>query len=190
MGTAQITTLIILAVIALYAVLLYNGLVTLKHNVGRAWSNIDVLLKQRHDELPKLVETCKQYMQFEQQTLEKVMQARAAVSSAREAHNVSALSSAEGSLRTSLGGLFAVVEAYPELKADASFKTLQARIIGLENAIADRREFYNDSVNINNVRIEQFPDVIIAKKFGFKAFELLKFKADEMTDVNVKTLFG
>jgi len=119
-----------------------------------------------------------------------VMQARAAVSTAREAQNVSALSSAEGSLRTSLGGLFAVVEAYPELKADASFKTLQARIIGLENAIADRREFYNDSVNINNVRIEQFPDVIIAKKFGFKAFELLRFKADEITDVNVKTLFG
>jgi LemA protein len=93
-------------------------------------------------------------------------------------------------LRSSLGGLFAVVEAYPDLKADESFKTLQARIVGLENALADRREFYNDSVNINNVRIEQFPDVIIAKKFGFKAFELLKFKATDMADVNIKTLFG
>jgi len=70
MGTAQIVTLIILVIVTLYTILLYNGLVTLKHNVGRAWSNIDVLLKQRHDELPKLVETCKQYMQFEQQTLE------------------------------------------------------------------------------------------------------------------------
>lgn len=73
MGTAQIVTLIILIIVVLYTILLYNGLVVLKHNVGRAWSNIDVLLKQRHDELPKLVETCKQYMQFEQQTLEKVM---------------------------------------------------------------------------------------------------------------------
>jgi LemA protein len=73
MGTAQIVTLVILIIVVLYTILLYNGLVVLKHNVGRAWSNIDVLLKQRHDELPKLVETCKQYMQFEQQTLEKVM---------------------------------------------------------------------------------------------------------------------
>ena len=190
MGTAQIVTLVILVIVTLYTTLLYNGLVVLKHNVSRAWSNIDVLLKQRHDELPKLVETCKQYMQFEQQTLEKVMQARAAVSSAREAHNVPALADAESSLRSSLGGLFAVVEAYPDLKADESFKTLQARIVGLENALADRREFYNDSVNINNVRIEQFPDVIIAKKFGFKAFELLKFKATDTADVNVKALFG
>ena len=190
MGTAQIITLVILAATTLYAILLYNGLVTLKHNVGRAWSNIDVLLKQRHDELPKLVETCKQYMQFEQQTLEKVMQARAAVFSAQTAHNVAALSAAEGALRGSLGNLFAVVEAYPELKASDTFKTLQARISGLENAIADRREFYNDSVNINNVRIEQFPDIVIARLFSFKPFDLLKFETSEAADVNIKALFS
>ena len=86
---------VVVGVVAAYAVLVYNGLVSLKHNVSKAWSNIDVLLKQRHDELPKLVETCKQYMQFEQETLEKVMQARNQVASARESHNIAALGQAD-----------------------------------------------------------------------------------------------
>ena len=180
----------ILAVIVVYAIVLYNGLVRLKHNVSKAWSNIDVLLKQRHDELPKLVETCKQYMKYEQETFEKVMQARAAVSSARETGNVGALGAAEGQLRLGLGNLFAVAENYPDLKANESFRHLQSRISGLENAIADRREFYNDSVNANNVRIEQFPDVLIAQRFGFRPFELLEFEAAELADVDMGELFS
>jgi LemA protein len=181
----------LLVVVAVYAITLYNNLVTLKHNVGKAWSNIDVLLKQRHDELPKLVETCKQYMGYEQETLERVMKARAAVSSAREAGNIGALGAAESQLRLGLGNLFAVAEAYPELKANnESFQHLQARISGLENAIADRREFYNESVNVNNIRIEQFPDVIVARMFAFKAFELLEFSEEEKADVDMKTLFS
>ncbi len=187
------TSFIIVGVLAagiLYAIMIYNNLVSLKHNVSKAWANIDVLLKQRHDELPKLVETCKQYMGYEQETLEKVMQARSAVSAAREKGDISALGPAETQLRMGLGNLFALAEAYPDLKANESFQHLQGRISGLENAIADRREFYNESVNNNNVRIEQFPDVIIARNLGFGAKDLLEFSEEETKDVDVKELFS
>ena len=189
----QILTFLILGMLlamVVYAIIIYNNLVSLKHNVSKSWANIDVLLKQRHDELPKLVEVCKQYMGYEQATLEKVMQARSAVASARESGNVGQLGSAETALRVGLGGLFALAEAYPDLKADQGFQHLQSRISGLENAIADRREFYNEAVNLNNVRIEQFPDVIIAGRFNFKPFELLEFGEEEKRDVDMKALFG
>ncbi len=173
-----------------YAVGLYNGLVRLKHGVGKAWANIDVLLRQRHEELPKLVETCKQYMQHERVTLERVIQARNAVASAREQHDVSALGKAESGLRAGLGQLFALAENYPQLKADESFRHLQQRITALENGIADRRELYNEAVNLNNVRIEQFPDVLLARYFGFSAATLLQFSEAEKADVDLKALFG
>ncbi|MCG8434922.1 MAG: LemA family protein [Gammaproteobacteria bacterium] len=188
----DVGTFIILGIIAaviIYFVNIYNNLVRLKHNVSKAWANIDVLLKQRHDELPKLVETCKQYMQYEQDTLEKVMKARSAVQAAREAGDVGALGPAETQLRSGLMNLFAVAEAYPDLKANDSFQHLQSRISGLENSIADRREFYNEAVNVNNVRIEQFPDVIVANNFGFKSADLLEFSEEEKKDVNIKELF-
>lgn len=180
----------IILVTVIYVIYIYNSLVSLKHAVAKAWSNIDVLLKQRHDELPKLVEVCKQYMQYEQETLEKVIQARSAVMTARSNTDVAALGQAESQLRMGLGNLFALAENYPDLKANASFQQLQARISQLENSIADRREVYNESVNANNVRIEQFPDVIIARMFNFKDFQLLEFSAEEKTDVNIKSLFG
>ena len=180
----------VLALLVLYFIVVYNQLVNLKHAVAKAWSNIDVLLKQRHDELPKLVETCKQYMKHERETLEQVMRARAGVSQARESSNMAALGAAETQLRMGLTQLFAVAESYPNLKADESFRNLQQRISGLENAIADRREFYNESVNNNNVRIEQFPDLIIARLFAFKSFELLEFSEEETRDVDVKGLFS
>ena len=179
----------VIAAVLVYSITLYNNLVTLKHNVDKAWSNIDVLLKQRHDELPKLVETCKQYMGYEQKTLEKVMQARSAVSSAREKGDVGALGPAETQLRMGLGNLFALAEAYPDLKANENFQHLQSRISGLEDAIADRREFYNESVNVNNIRIEQIPDLIIARMFNFRERELLDFGEEETKDVNIKALF-
>ena len=118
------------------------------------------------------------------------MQARNQVASARQSQNIGALGQAEGALRAGLGNLFAIAEAYPELKTDETFKHLQGRISGLENAIADRREFYNDSVNINNVRVEQFPDTVIARMFAFKQFELLRFAAEEKTDVDIGQLFN
>jgi LemA protein len=96
---------------------------------------------------------------------------------------------AESALRNGLGQLFALAESYPDLKANEQFLYLQSRISGLENAIADRREFYNDSVNINNVRIEQFPDLLLAKLFNFKTFDLLKFSTEELMDVNVSQRF-
>ena len=173
-----------------YLVILYNNLVALKHRVAKAWANIDVLLKQRHDELPKLVETCKRYMSHEQETLEKVISARNSVASANDSLDMGALGEAETQLRSGLGRLFALAENYPDLKADQSFKHLQSRISDLENGIADRRELYNNAVNLNNTRIEQFPDVLIARRFNFKAHELLEFSEEEIADVNMQALFN
>jgi LemA protein len=182
--------LVVLAIAVIYLIAVYNSLVNVKNGVSKAWANIDVLLKQRHDELPKLVDTCKQYMAHEQGTLEKVIRARSQVADARQAMNVGALGSAEGALRSGLGQLFALAESYPELKANEQFLHLQSRISGLENAIADRREFYNESVNINNVSIEQFPNVFVARMFNFKAAVMLKFAQAELEDVDIGKRFG
>jgi LemA protein len=172
-----------------YAVTIYNSLVRLKHQVARAWADIDVLLKQRHDELPKLVDTCRQYMAYERETLERVIAARSRVADAREHRDIGALGSAETELRAGLGRLFALAENYPELKASDSFQHLQSRISELENGIADRRELYNASVNLYNVRIEQFPDLLVARPLGYRPFQLLEFPAAELADVDVGTLF-
>src|SRR5579859_738511 len=129
-----------------YVVTLYNGLVAVKNNVDKAWANIDVLLKQRHDELPGLIEVCKGYMKYEGETLQRVTQARNAYSQA-----------------ATLGRLIATAENYPDLKANSNFMHLQSRITELESEIADRREFYNDSVNTFNIRIQQIPDTFVAR---------------------------
>jgi LemA protein len=189
MGIAMVIMLGVVLLVVVYAVMVYNNLVQVKHNVAKAWANIDVLLKQRHDELPKLVETCKQYMKFEQDTLTKVIEARSKVFAAREQQNIGALGPAENMLRGAVGNLFALAESYPDLKTNQTFQQLQTRISSLENAIADRREFYNESVNVNNVRIEQFPDSIFAGMFNFKAAPLLEFSAEEKADVDIATLF-
>lgn len=190
MEISSFITLGVIAGILVYGVTIYNHLVTLKHNVSKSWANIDVLLKQRHDELPKLIEVCKQYMGYEKDTMERIIKARSAVASAREKTDIGALGAAETQLRLGLGNLFALAESYPDLKADQSFQHLQSRITGLENSIADRREFYNEAVNNNNVRIEQFPDVIVARFFNFKEATLLEFSEEEKADVDVKALFN
>ena len=190
MSLFSVAVIVVLVLLVAYAISLYNALVRLKHGVSKVWANIDVLLKQRHEELPKLVETCKQYMAHERTTLEQVINARQAVSTARQQGDVGALGKAESGLRAGLGQLFALAENYPELKANESFKHLQQRISGLENGIADRRELYNESVNLNNVRIEQFPDVLIARAMAFKPAELLQFTEAEKADVNLKSLFS
>ena len=181
--------LIVLAVIVLYFIVTYNSLVSIKNNVAKAWANIDVLLKQRNDELPKLIDTCKSYMAHESQTLEKVISARMGVDAARQTQDITGLSQAESALASSIGGLYAVAENYPDLKADQTFINLQQRITGLENQIADRREFYNDSVNSNNVRVQQFPDLIVAGLFNFGQNPLLKFASDELKDIDVSARF-
>jgi len=189
MTVVMLLLLALLVAGVFYVVRIYNGLVALRENVRKAWSNIDVLLTQRHDELPKLVETCKQYMTYEQETLERVMQARAAVFAARDRGDITALGAAEEQLRQGLGRLFAVAENYPELKADQSFRHLQSRISELEEAIADRRELYNEAVNLNNIRIQTFPDLIIARMFDFKESPLLEFSEEQRRDVDLSKLF-
>ena len=179
----------LLAVLAIYGVRIYNGLVALRENVRKAWSNIDVLLTQRHDELPKLVETCRRYMTYEQETLERVMRARSAVSAAQERANVAAVGAAEEQLRAGLGRLFAVAENYPALEADETFRHLQRRITELEETIADRRELYNEAVNLNNIRVQTFPDLVVARLFDFRSSPLLEFGEEQRRDVDLGRLF-
>ena len=189
MSLTLIIVLAILALLVLYAAAVYNNLVRLKHTVGKAWSNIDVSLKQRHDELPKLVAVCKEYMRYEQDTLERVVRARGEVFAAQHRGDLRGLGSAETDLRIGLGQLFALAENYPQLKANEHFQQLSGRISQLEDTIADRRELYNESVNLNNIRLQQLPDVFIARMFGFKAFDLLEFKAAR-ADVDISGLFA
>jgi LemA protein len=186
---ALLVLLALVVALIVYIAGIYNELVGLRENVKVSWANIEVLLKQRHDELPKLIETCKRYMQFEQETLEKVMRARASVNQAGESGDVAALGAAEQQLRAGMTRLFAVAENYPQLKSDETFKQLQARITALEESIADRRELYNDQVNLNNIRVKVFPDVMIAQRFGFLPARLLEFASDEKSDVDVGALF-
>jgi len=181
-----IVGLVVIAVI--YLISLYNQLVNVKNNVGKNWSNIDVLLKQRNDELPKLIDACKVYMTFEKETLEQMINARNAAVKAQAAVNLPDLNAAESIIHQGLGRLFALAENYPDLKTNKSFIQLQSRISDLENQIADRRELYNESVKVNNVVIEQFPSNIIAGMFKFQHAQLLEFVA-ERKDVNVANLF-
>jgi LemA protein len=179
-----------LVVATVYVVRIFNGLVVLRENVRKAWANIDVLLTQRHDELPKLVETCKRYMSYERDTLERVMQARAAVFHAQGRADVAAVGAAEQQLREGLGRLFAVAENYPDLKADESFRHLELRITQLEENIADRRELYNEAVNLSNIRIHTFPDLMVARMFDFREASLLEFAEEQKRDVDLSKLFA
>ena len=182
--------LLLLLVVTLYAIALYNSCVKSKNQASENWSNIEVSLKKRHDELPKLISSCKQYMQHESTTLEKVIAARSRVHEAVEAKDTLQLGMAETLLRQSLGQLFALSEKYPSLKADANFSELQNIITELENEISDRRDVYNDSVNSYNTRIEQFPANLIAQTLGFTVLKLVTFEATEIADVNVSTAFS
>ncbi|NHR04775.1 LemA family protein [Chromobacterium haemolyticum] len=180
----------LIAAVCLYLITLYNALINLKHQLTQSWANIDVILKQRHDELPKLVEVCRQYAQFEQETLTQVMAARGAVADSARARDPEALGTAESRLHGLIGQLYAVAEAYPALQADQQFAQLSARISQLEEALADRRELYNEAVKLHNARIEQFPDVLLARLFHFPPARPLRFAAAETRDVDVKALFA
>ena len=183
------TSLIVLGIFLLiivglisYFVIIYNGFVALKNNINQDWSNIDVLLKQRYDELPKLIKVCEGYMQHEQKTLEAVVKARSMVNSARSDNQKL---QAQNTLTDTLKSLFMVVERYPDLKADAGFRQLSNRITEIEDQIADRRELYNAAVTIYNTRLDQFPDVIIARSFNFDSRSLWKIDPAHRQDVEV-----
>ena len=188
MSPSTVAILVAIVLLAGYAVLIYNALVRLKHGVGKAWSNIDVLLRQRHDELPKLVETCRQYMQHERATLEAVVAARSAVASAREQGDIGALGRAESGLRAGLGQLFAVAENYPQLKSDANFRALMDELAGTENRLSVERKRYNDRVLEYNQTRRRFPSNVTAAIFGFKEYPY--FEAPESAKTVPKVDFG
>ena len=166
-----------------WAVGLYNALIALRNQVDQTWANIDVLLKQRRDELTKAIETVKGMKNFEQETLRQVTEARGRASSATgSTDNVSA-AVAEGA---AIRGFFAVAEAYPELKSDQGFLQLQANISSLEGQISDRREVYNDSVNTFNTRIAQFPDSVFAGFLGYARREYFRVADVDKEDVKVQ----
>jgi LemA protein len=166
-----------------YVLSIYNSLVALKNNIGRSWANIDVLLKQRHDELPKLVKTCEGYMQHERAVFDKLSEARGALAKAR---SVTERAEAEGMLSRALGNFFAVAEGYPDLKANQSFLQLQSRISEIENQIADRREFYNDTVTTFNTRIQQIPDKLVANWLALTPAPLFKVDEADRQDIEIK----
>jgi len=175
--------LLLIVGVAIYVVILYNELVRLRNDNDRAWANIDVLLKQRHDEIPNLVETVKGYMQHEQQTLVAVTQARAA---SMNAASVRQKAQADLMMTGALRGLFAVAENYPQLRAHENFLKLQNRISELEERIADRREFFNDDVNTYNTRIGQIPEVFVASFMNLKPRDMFKVSDEDRRLVEVK----
>jgi LemA protein len=168
-----------------YAIMIYNGLIALKNDIDKAWANIDVMLKQRHDELTKLLEVVKGYMDYERDTMLKVTQARAMY---QQAVTIDQKAQADQSMTSALRGFFAVAENYPQLKANDNFMMLQKRITDLESQIADRREFYNDSVNTFNIRIQQIPDTFIASFMNL--IPRAMFKVEDADKADVKMAFG
>jgi LemA protein len=167
--------IIVVAIVGL-AIFAYNRLVSLRNQVDNSWRQIDVQLKRRHDLIPNLVEAVKGYMQFERDTLTQVVEARAkAVSAPDQASRMAA----ENQITTGMGKLLAVMENYPQLKADENVLKLQEELTTTENQIAYARQAYNDVVLELNTRIQTFPTNLIASNFGFKAAEYFKGAPEE-----------
>jgi len=176
--------ILVLAVIFVgYIVMIYNGFVRLKNDIEKAWGNINVLLKQRSDELPKLIETVKGYMKHEKGLLTELTKAR---TDFLKAKTISQKAEADGEISHALKSLFAVAENYPNLKANENFMQLQHRISGLENELSDRREFYNESVNNYNIKKESFPDSVIANFMKLQQKTMFEVTEEEKKDVKIK----
>ena len=173
---------IVLIGIVSYLFSIYNGLILVKNNVKKAWANIDVLLMQRSDEIPKLIETVKAFVKHEKNMINKVLDARKLYLGS---NTVSEKAVADDQLSGALKSLFALSENYPELKSNENFIQFQNRISSIEDDIADRREFYNDSVNNFNIRIESAPDVIVANYMGLKEQEMFEVPESNKEDVQI-----
>lgn len=171
-----------LTALAFWFIRVYNRLVALRNSIDRAWANIDVLLKQRHDELPKLIDTCKGYMQYEQATLARITEARSRVMAAA---TVEDKAQADNMLSAALRSLFAVAENYPELKANTNFQQLQQRISQIETEIAARRERYNRDTTDYNTRIAQLPDLFVVRLLGYGRRDLFQAAPEDRPDVRV-----
>lgn len=183
MTTLFYIILAIIAAVAFWLVLVFNGFVVLKNRAKEALSDIDVQLKRRYDLIPNLVETVKGYATHEKEIFEKVTLARASAMSAQGMKNRAV---AENQLSETLKSLFAVAENYPDLKASQNFLELQKEITDTEDKIQAARRFYNTNARDLNIKVESFPDNIIAKSFGFSQMELFEADANEKQPVNVK----
>jgi LemA protein len=170
----------VLGVLVLFAVIIYNSLVRLRVQSDGAWADIDVQLKRRHDLIPNVVETVKGYAAHERQTLDTVIQAR---SRAMTAQGPAAKAEAEGVLTQALKSLFALAEAYPQLRAVESFTQLQATLGQIEEAVQNARRYYNAVVRDLNTRIQQFPSNLVADVFGFKPREFFELAAPAEREV-------
>lgn len=168
-----IILLLIVAAVTIWVIVMYNGLVTLKNQVQNAWKQIDVQLKRRYDLIPNLVSTVKGAMEFERETLEKVMEARG---KAMGATGIAEKAGAENMLTQALGRLFAVVENYPQLKANQNILQLQEELTSTENRIGFARQLYNDLVAQFNIKQEAFPSNIIAGMFNFQKSEYFQIE--------------
>ena len=182
-----IVLVVVVVGLVLYFMTTYNGLVRLKVQCNNAWSDIDVQCKKRYDLVPNLVETVKGYASHEKAVFEKVTQARAM---AMQANSPAEMAKAENMIRDTLKSLFAVAEAYPELKANANFMQLQTQLQELENSIEYARRYYNAVVRDFNVLIESFPSNLIASQFNFKQAELFQLEAPETERKPVKVSFS
>jgi len=171
---------IVVAVVAIYAVQIYNSLVRLRNQVKNAWSQIDVQLKRRHDLIPNLIETVKGYMTHERETLENITKARSA---AVDASSVADKSQAESQLSGALGKFNLVVENYPDLKANQNFLELQEELTSTENKISFARQAYNDQVLFYNNKIEMFPSNILAGMFNFIKEEFFEIEVEAEREV-------
>ena len=160
----------------------YNGLIQVKENIKKSWANIDVLLMQRSDEIPKLVKVLKSFVKHEKKMFDSIMKAR---SFYLGASSVSEKADADNEMSSALKSVFALSEAYPELKSNDNFLKLQERISGLENDIADRRELYNESVNNYNIRIQSLPDAFIANSMNLASEEMFKVDEKKKKDVDI-----
>ena len=174
-------------VAAVAALFVYNGLIAAQKECSRAWSNVDVLLKQRHDELPRLVDVCRGHMEYERSVLADVVSAR---NRYEEARDVRSVTRASESVSGAVGRLFAVAESYPTLSADASFARLRERISALEDRIADRRELYNAAVTEWNTRIEQVPDGFLARAFSMRSRDLWRGSPQDRATPGVSLASG
>jgi len=173
----------IVALIAIFVILIYNSLIVLRNRIENAWAQIDVQLKKRHDMIPNLVEAVKGYMKHERGVFTEITKARTAFMRAK---TIKEKAEADNMLTGALKSLFAVAENYPRLRASENFMQLQEEISGVESKIAYARQFYNDSVLSFNAKIQQFPYNIIAKWFGFKEWDYFRAGAEEKKNVKVK----
>jgi LemA protein len=178
MSTSTWIVLGVIALLVIWVIILYNGLVAMRQRVNQAFADVDVQLKQRHDLVPNLVETVKGYASHERGTLEAVVQARNA---AMTAQGPAQMAQAENMLSGALRQLFALSEAYPDLKANQNFQQLQTELADLENKIAAARRFFNNAVQEYNTGIQQFPAVLLAGPTGFTQKEFFDLGAERAT---------